>query len=251
MFRPQFSDFQLIILLKKINSYLFYLIFGVSIITIFIDKEFKFILEYVNVVSMTVYTFLSFYVDYQLFPSAEHIRRRDFIDNSFGTKLNIKQSEGYFSNDNKEFGVYKATTNLFENSLFTTNISKKMLPKKVVLSTIFIAVIVFLAMNGFSNTQLAVPILQIFLSANVLGELIKLFIFVKKNEEYFDALRSIFTNDDFKSEPEKYLPVFLKTYLDYETNLAWGMILLDDKIYNKINPELSVEWESIKSKFKI
>lgn len=248
---PQYSDFQIIILLKKINNVLFYTIFVLSIGTAFIDKEFKTYFDYINIISMVMYSILTFYVDYYLFPRAEQVRRRDFIDNSFGTILNINQSEGYFSNDEKAVGIYKAATNLFENSLFTTNISKRMLPNKIIVSTIFIVVIIVLAVNGFSNTQFAVPTLQVFLSTNILGELIKLFLFIQKNEVYFDNLREVFTNEDFKVVPEKYLPNFLKTYLDYETNLAWGTILLDGKIYNQLNPTLSKEWENIKVKLKI
>lgn len=256
--RPQKNSFELIVRLKTLNSILMYAIFIASVISPFLTEkhlfygiQVKVILGTLNFVGMILFAGFTFIVDYVLFPNSEKIRRADFIDNSLGSRLNISQSENYFSNDEKSQGVYKAAVNLFENSLFTLRISKKMQFGIIVKSLMFIIIVIILAVQGFKDSNYAIPFLRLFLSANILGELVKLLLFVSRNETYFNDLVTLFNNKDFKTDTLKYLPQFLKTYSDYETNLAWGTILLDSKIYNKLNAPLSEEWEKIKKQFDI
>jgi len=254
--RPQKSDFDAVVRLKRTNNWLLYIIFVLSVTLPFLKSQEKYqeivlMGEIFNITLMVIFAAITFIVDYYLFPKAERVRRSDFIDNSFGTISNVEQSEKYFSNDAIERGIYKASANLFENCLFTCKISKKMRFRQIMKSSIFALVIIGFAVIGFRNNQLAVPILQLFLSANILGDLIKLLLFVGKNERIFEDLLKLFGDRNFKSSPYLYLPHFLKIYSDYETNLAWAMILLDSKIYKEVNPSLSVEWEALKQKLSI
>lgn len=256
--RPQKNSFELIVKLRKLNSYLMYAIFVISICSFYVAVDykiwgipFKMVLDSLNVLLMISFSGLTFTIDYSLFPNAEKIRRIDFINNSFGSRFNLVQSENYFSNEEVGQGIYKAAVNLFENCLFTFKISKKMRPDKIAKSLIFCVWVICLAVQGFKNSQVSVPLLQLFLSANILGELVKLLIFVDRNGSYFNDLVNLFSNKDFKSDVLKYLPQFLKIYSDYETNLAWGRIQLDSKIYNELNPILSEKWQKIKNELEI
>ena len=43
----------------------------------------------------------------------------------------------------------------------------------------------------------------------------------------------------------------MKEVLEYEGTISWANILLDEKIYNKMNEVLSKEWERIKQEYKV
>ena len=39
--------------------------------------------------------------------------------------------------------------------------------------------------------------------------------------------------------------------MEYEVILTWGSTILNNKIFNKLNPSLSKEWDSMKEKYNI
>ncbi len=71
------------------------------------EGKFKYFFEGLNIILIVSFSFISFIADFYIFPEAEKIRRSDFIDNSMGSKFNITPSEGYFSNDAKEKGLFR------------------------------------------------------------------------------------------------------------------------------------------------
>ncbi|MFZ1320853.1 MAG: hypothetical protein WAT71_04790 [Ignavibacteria bacterium] len=192
-------------------------------------------------------------IDYKLLPEAQRKTRCDFFDNAFGTKfIHNKNSEEYYTNDNIEKGIYKMAVDLFESSLFTYNISSRMRFKRIILCCLLFVVLIPLSFYGFKNTFfIGIIILQALLSIYFAGGLIKLLIFVGKNKEYFEELKSLFSNSNFKQNIIEYEAKIIKLYADYESTKAWSFIHLDSRIYNKINPTLSKEWEEMKQKYNI
>lgn len=55
---------------------------------------------------------------------AEKAKRKDLFDNAFGTKLAVKNSEGYYTNTGLPPGVYKLGVNNYESCFFTYRILK-------------------------------------------------------------------------------------------------------------------------------
>ena len=103
---------------------------------------------------------------------------------------------------------------------------------------------------GFKNNEIFLPILQAFLSIHLIGDLIKLYIFVYKNGNIYEELRVLFS-DIRENKDYNYEPKIVKIAIEYEANLIWANINLDSKIYNKLNPELSDKWEEMKVEYKI
>ena len=64
------------------------------------------------------------------FCSAGKEKRLDLIDHAFNTNYTGEKSVGYFNADGISSGVYKLAVLAFENSLFTSEVAKKMLVKK-------------------------------------------------------------------------------------------------------------------------
>jgi hypothetical protein len=264
--RPQFDAFWWVLKFKDISEIIFWFILVVSLSSIITSESptrqlldekaeqtpiITSILFGTQIVLMMVFAILNMILEYYLIPSAEKIRRNDFIDNSFGSTLNISSSENYFTNNGIEKGIYKASVNLFENCLFSMNISKKMLIYEVIKTSLFVLILIPMAIYGFKNAQISLPLLETFLSVNVIGKLIKLFIYKHNCKACFEKLKEMVEIPDFKKNPNKYIDKFLSCYSAYETNISWGSIVLSGRIYNKLNPKLSKEWEEIKIKKSI
>ena len=206
------------------------------------------IINKVNCLFIVAYAVLNFITDY-IFYKASYHKRLDFIDNSFNTSYSEENSSEYYSNDDIENGIYKLAVNSFENSLFTYIISKKMLIKIWIKNTLIALIFLVLAIFGYENAfvlllQLALPIL-------LLSKAIKLTIFVNRVNQVYENYRKLFQNIKSNRDNEFASPEILINVIEYEAILSWGSILLDSKIYNSINDELSKNWEEIKIKYEI
>lgn len=206
------------------------------------------IINKVNCLFIVAYAVLNFITDY-IFYKASYHKRLDFIDNSFDTSYSEENSSEYYSNDDIENGIYKLAVNSFENSLFTYNISKKMLIRIWIKNSLIALVFLILAVFGYENAF--VLLLQLTLPILLISKAIKLTLFVNRVNNVYENYRKLFQNLKNNSENELANPEILINVIEYEATLSWGSILLDSEIYDSINDELSKVWEEIKIKYEI
>lgn len=202
----------------------------------------------INCFFIIAFVILSFISDI-IFYQASIQRREDFIDNSFETTIAENRSSEYYTNENITSGIYKMAVNGFENSLFTYNIANKMTSSLWVKNILFAVFILTFAIFGYNGAfilliQLTLPIL-------LLQQAIKHTLFVYRMRRVFENYRRLFNDlknvDD--SKPKR--PEIILNVLDYETTLTYGAILLDTKLYDKLNPSLSTRWIELKNEYSI
>ena len=202
-----------------------------------IKEFFNCVLAFLSVIYFIVDSIQSY-----VFHKAENIRNLDFIDNSLDSSFSEKNSKDYFSNDEVKVGINKLGINNFENVFFTKCITSKMLPKEYIkLSIVFV---VFLSVCIFSSKEIITLVFQSALPFTIIQQTFKLY---KLNSN----VKSIFNNYKliFKSvNEESAIQNIINNIIFYEKNLSWAGILLDSKIFKKMNVELSSEWERIKQK---
>ena len=128
------------------------------------------------------YYVLDVYTETFLYPATARKRRKGFIDNSLGSKFLEKKVEGYYTNDNLNYGPYKMLINCSENCFFTLNIAKGMVPRIVTKNVIFSIGFLVIAYRGIKDNLVAIPILQILLSTLFITELIHHLNFIAKLE---------------------------------------------------------------------
>lgn len=211
-------------------------------------SQFSEIASNINCFFIVAYAILTFISDY-IFYNASLQRREDFIDNSFGTSIAEDRSSGYYTNDEITAGIYKMAVNGFENSLFTYNITNKMTSALWSKNIIFSILILTFAIFGYNNAfilliELTLPIL-------LLQQAIKHTLFVYRIKRVFENYRRMFNNLKNESNPKFKRPEIILNILDYETTITYGAILLDSKIYKKLNPELSSKWDLMKLEYDI
>ena len=184
-----------------------------------------------------------------IFYEASKKKRYDYIDNSFQSLMSDENSKNYFSNDDLNCDIYKMAVNGFENVFFTYKISEKMQKplwiKNVLISFLFVMV----AILGLNN--IFVMLLQLSLPFFLLKQAIKQNYFVGQIEQVCENYRKLFDSIKDSKNYDSKIPTMLINLLEYETTLSWANILLDEKIYNSLNPALSADWEKIKLRYKI
>jgi hypothetical protein len=179
------------------------------------------------------------------FQQAEVIRRKDFIDNSLGTKLSEKNSVGYYSNESNSTGIVKLGLNCFENSLFTSTIVTKMLFP--MWRKTAIVLVGFLCLALFTNNRTLTTVLQLALPLTIIQQSIKLYIFRNSVKRIYEEFYTIFSS----TSGIHLQNLIIRNVISYESTLAWGAVLVDSKIYDEVNPELSLVWDDIKTRLNL
>jgi hypothetical protein len=247
---PQTNCFKIAYWFKKANDIAFIVIIMLSII--FSLLEMNKIVECLSIFLIIILSVFEFIIeDYQ--EKAEQKRRNDFLDNSFGSKLSDENSIEYYSNDNLQFGLYKMMVNVFENTLFSLEISGKMKIRAWAKNLPIILIVVGFAIYGLLESKIAIPILQLFISQYFLKDLIVVNKYNAKLESMYNEIVSLFNGfeGNIQNNLKKNEAKVLKIYLQYETNITHTKLFLDTKIYNKYNDEISEKWDVLKKRYGI
>lgn len=193
---------------------------------------------------LSIAYFLTEFCERCIFHKAESLRNLDFIDNSFNTKFAQKNSSGYYSNDEIEVGILKMGINNFENTFFTKNVSAKMFNKEL---KKFIIVILLILVCILTSTKFFIVASQLALPFAIIQQTVKLYIYHCRVEVIFYNYKELFS----KANQDDIVPNIIKNVINYEKILSWAGIPLDSKIFNKLNDNLSNEWNIIKQNHNI
>ena len=255
-FAPQYNLFKIIDKLKGVHTIVFWAIFTLSVvptilklvnITIALDD----VVNTVNIISIALFFLIEILVEYFLIPQADSKRRDDFIDNAFGSKFSPTPSVGYYDTEEVEKGLYKASSNLFENCFFSYSLTKAMTIRKTVLPAIVLLFIVVFAYYGFREVPFALSVLQALFSATLLGDLVKHLILLSRLSNIHDCWINLFQHDDLKTNIVKYQPQIFRLWLQYETLHSRIPAGIPDELFNKHNDKLTREWEDLKKRYNI
>lgn len=194
---------------------------------------------------LAVSYFLIDLVKSHTFHRAEFARKNDFIDNSLKTNLSEKNSEGYYTNEEISKGIIKLGVNCFENVFFTKTISQKMLKRQY----FYFGIVVFfiLSIIIFFDNPIIIEVLMLALPYSISLETYKLYKLQRNTNSVFSNFKNIFSSA--KKSKREFL--IIDNTINYEKSLSESGILLDSKIFNNLNENLSEEWTNIKVKYKI
>ncbi|MEN5380637.1 hypothetical protein [Sphingobacterium kitahiroshimense] len=216
-----------------------------SFVTIFdIDEFIKSIIE-ISICIVSIIYFISEILYNNFFIKAEQHRIDDLIDNSLNSKIADENSENYYTNDNVKQSVVKLGVNGFENTFFTKNIVNEMIKKQF--PVFFIILISYLISIFFVDKKVLVIVFQLILPLYIIKDSIQLFLFKTRVERIYDCYKKVFSSTR-KTERE---PIIINNIISYEKLISSYNIQLDSKIFNKMNPKLTNDWNNLKTKFGI
>ena len=125
--------------------------------------------------------------------------------------------------------------------------------KSTIRNLIWLGFLLGFAIIGFAKCNFAVAILQLYLSKYYLQELVTIRSYVRDIKEVYDRIQDLFDDTMAKEQLEKGIPHPKEIYclIEYESNISWYKLFLDSKLYNKLNEDLTKEWEQIKIRYQI
>ncbi len=255
-FAPQYNPHKVTAFFRSANDCIFWLVFILAFAPVCFhelckEETVKSLLDIVNIISIAVFFGLEIIVEFVLFPQSEQKRRDDFLDNSFGSKFSQTNSIDYYTNENINHGLLKAACNLFENSFFTYSLVKALTFRKTIFPTIVLVSVWVMAYFGFNKVPVALSVLQVLFSANVLGNLVKHFILLNKISVIYDNWVTTIQIHDFKTETSKHQSNIYRNWLNYEAILSRIQPDISDAFFKKHNDRLTAEWEQIKIRYSI
>lgn len=235
---------------SSIQKIFFSLSFIVSVIMPFFSDKFTEVTKVGTFIS-SAFLIALFILDYLVKYNqnrGENLRREDFWDNSFGTKLNENPTELYYTNDNIGFGLQKCIYNICENtvhSLNTTNVMMKQSLQKLIILGSILFIFIFI---GLFNNTLGLIILQIFLSKYIVVDFLDLMAYKKQLEYVKEKIKDLLASN-INPDSIDYQIKVIYSLLVYECNISHLNILLDSKIFDKYNEEISKEWNEFKKRY--
>ncbi|WP_437222739.1 hypothetical protein SH661x_002924 [Planctomicrobium sp. SH661] len=180
-----------------------------------------------------------------LIPYAERARCKQFLGNSFESKLSEDQTVAYYNNEFSA-GIVRMGANTMENALFSEAVARKMLFCERLKAGVCAITWLALWANRFCSFEILSWITQVVFSAEVLESWLTLEVFRARCAKVYERLYDLFRGGvRIRSNEDK--ATILDTFAAYESAKASAGTLLSSEIFHKINPKLTEDWERIRN----
>lgn len=182
-------------------------------------------------------------------PRAEDKRRQDLLSNSFAVAITHEQTSGYYNNEQTN-PVRRLSASILENSFFSKNIALKMAHRERVRMVFYAAVWLIALLNRSTDLALGAAMAQAIFSEQIIAKWIRLEWLRMRFERVHEGMyRLIQTTTNFNKDAFRVR--VLEAFGEYETSKGYGGITLSAKLFEQLNPSLSIEWSQIRQALKI
>lgn len=231
----------------KASDVLFYLSAVLSIVSLFVEKvenpiAYSVILTgfAVSVVAMFVIGLVS-----RLYwtARAEDRRRQDFFASACAVSLSHQKTDGYYNNDFTK-PIERMAAQVLENSHFSKAIALRMARTERIKMVVYGCVWLICVFNRSADLGLVVAASQAVFSEQILSKWLRLEWLRIRFEKTYDEVYRMFRA---KPSIQTFNAMTLESIGMYETAKATAAITLSSNLFFKLNDELSVEWEQIKT----
>lgn len=180
-------------------------------------------------------------------PRAEDRRREEFLSNTLGVNLTHERTTGYYNN-NETDPIRRMGIAVLENTHFTKNISLHMAWEERVRIAIYVAL--WLAALLGRNTDLGwlAVAAQALFSEQLLSRWLRIEWLRRKSEEIHAELRKIFVSLPAADMLRAFV---LDAFSTYEAAKSNAGVVVSSSLFERLNPPLSAEWESIKTSMRL
>lgn len=177
-----------------------------------------------------------------LIPRAEDTRRQDFFGNACHVSLIHQRTEGYYNNDCDD-PIKRMAAQVLENSLFSKEIALRM--ARTVRFKVVLYTLVWLIVLYYRRTDVGwiVAASQAVFSEQVLAKWLRLEWLRATCERTFGTVYRLFQS---RPDIKQFTAQALDAVTMYETAKARAGITLSSRIFDRLNPPLSDEWDKIR-----
>lgn len=181
---------------------------------------------------------LSLFIREYSFPNSEEKRLKDNLANASCASFGQEKTVGYYNNHFQNPDL-KNAANTLENLFFTKAILSSMIARKTLFLFCYIVIAVYFAL--IADIPNFVIAFQFLISEPILSNWIKTCVLLYDCNRIYDFLVGI-----FKGNPDivfRCKSIF--SFTAYEMAKARAGIVLPSKIFEKMNPKLSAQWQKI------
>lgn len=229
-------------ILEKIEKVFFCLDIVVALVALISNETISSIAIVVQIVVALLY-FVSNTIDDGCFwYEAEKQRRKNGIQNGLGMRLSEYDTEEYYNN-NLPHSLEKYGMNILESNYFSKIIAGKML-LKVGAYALGAVVALVIACRFVSDGNVLLLIAQTTFSTCVLVDFVMLLLYKIRLEALYIEAYNVFILGSRTHINQAWIISYV---VEYEAIKAHYKIRLDQKIFNKMNGELSAKWQDIVS----
>jgi hypothetical protein len=180
---------------------------------------------------------------------AQEMRCADFISKAFNVPLIYETTTGYYNTNQKDpfkrIGAY-----LLENTLFSKHIARKMLTLERVKVALYASLWFLAVFNRAADLALIAAAAQVLFSEQIISRWLRLEWLRNKFESVYDASYNLLqATTDFQSK--QYIAHVIQLFVVYETGKAQAGVSLSSRIFRKVNPVLSAEWQEISKRLSL
>lgn len=230
---------------------LFYIAAALSLVFPFVEKGnhpivFDWV-QYMFALAVVGLFFIGLASRLYLVPRAEDMRRKDFFSSAMDINLTHQRTDGYYNNELIE-PWHRMAAQLLENSHFTKGITLKMLLAERAKISVYIAI--WLACVIYRRTDIGwiVAATQAVFSEQLISKWWRMEWLRMRSEETFQEVYKLFQTGTGQLT---FTAMAIEAVTSYEAAKANAGIVLSSRLFNKLNPELSVDWDNIKAALKI
>ncbi len=239
---------------ELIGKILFWIIAGCSLLIPYTSSlsfcaSWKSSLQTLFIALVAVYFAISQFFRFYLVPKAERARRQQMLSNAFGTALSHETTALYYNNDYSP-SVMRLGANTMENSLFGKETAAKMLIKSRIISGVYLTCWILAFASRHNNVELLTWITQLVFSGEIVAQWLNLEVLRFRHERTYEQLHAHFLHEVGEASPRATATI-LDAFVAYETAKSSAGLLLSTKVFNKINPSLTLKWEKIRSDLKM
>lgn len=183
---------------------------------------------------------------------AESIRRDGLFDHCFGTVMADTQSEGYYDSADIAGGFKRLLASVHENSLLSSKIIDSMLKRQEKITLIGCVFVIIAGVARSIQTEFFLAILNGFLSLRLIADYYELSSLRTEIYTVLDKCKRICEDctrsqrKTFSSQQQAHL---IRECVRYECALAYASIMLDESLYQQLNPTHEKEWKEIKKRY--
>lgn len=230
---------------------LFYIAAVLSFVVLLVDKSsypISYELVHITFVLAVILVFvIGVAVRLYWTPRAEDQRRLDLLSNTHRVPLTHEQTTGYYNNDQTD-PIRRLGVAVLENCHFSKAIALEMAKTERIKVLVYFAA--FIAVLLHRNTELAVAAaaaVAVF-SEQIISRWLRLEWLRARCDDTYKHLYAL-----FQSSPNRLTlhAKVLEWFAFYETGKSNSGILLSGKVFEKLNPSLSNEWDTIKAALKL
>ncbi len=230
-------------ILDWIEKALFFIDVIASVVTLYSNPMAVSVAIIIQIVSALFYFLSSVIDDGYFWYEAEKARRKNSIENGFGTRLSELETEEYYNNLSK-VSLEKYALNALESNMFSKKIAGKMILWSCIKSVIAIAVLV-VACRFLPDSEFLLIIAQTAFSSYVLIDTVQLVFYKLRMENLYKEGYTALITPGIKGKGKN--AVLLAYSVEYEAIKAHYKIRLDEKIFKKNNDRLSEQWNHVLS----